>query len=174
MKYFVLLLTRVKLIVNIEWGMIFKFADSISVGMELQTISPKLSLINPDLLKQSHSNTLYSSLANKCSLKVVLACLAILSICKSKASGRRSMVIGNFGLGLDLQKVSHHISQVSKFSSHNDLFIYIIKIRWYECELCYKFTPKHIWWRCLYDLFLLVIYQLLTILYGCKEPVMWP
>ena len=121
MKYFVLLLTRVKLIVNIEWEMIFKFADSISVGMELQTISPKLSLINPDLLKQSHSNTLYSSLANKCSLKVVLACLAILSICKSKASGRRSMVIGNFGLGLDLQKVSHHISQVSKFSSHNDL-----------------------------------------------------
>ena len=104
MKYFVLLLTRVKLIVNIEWEMIFKFADSISVGMELQTISPKLSLINPDLLKQSHSNTLYSSLANKCSLKVVLSFLAILSICKSKASGRRSMVIGNFGLGLDLQR----------------------------------------------------------------------
>ena len=104
MKYFELLLSRMKLIVNIEWGMIFKFADSISVGMELQTISPKLSLINPDLLKQSHSNTLYSSLANKCSLEVFLACLAIRSICKSKDSGRRSMVIGNFGLGLDLQR----------------------------------------------------------------------
>ena len=117
MKYFELLLSRMKLIVNIEWGMIFKFADSISVGMELQTISPKLSLINPDLLKQSHSNTLYSSLANKCSLEVFLACLAILSICKSKDSGRRSMVIGNFGLGLDLKGVTPYFRSFKNFFS---------------------------------------------------------